>query len=166
MIAQDHRLLGLLTAIMAMLALASAWMLEHWGQLAPCALCLLERWPYRIAILLGLVAMIVPRTAARSMLWLAVLVVLADVALAVVHVGVEHHAWPSPLPECAAPMFSGGSIADMLKSMPSRPAKPCDAANYLIPGIPLSLAALNLLYGGVFALSLAGTLWNGRKGYG
>jgi disulfide bond formation protein DsbB len=71
------------------------------------------------------------------------------VALALFHVGVEHHFWPSPFPECRAPTFSGGSIADQLARMPLRPSKPCDAATYLVPGVPLSMAALDGLYAAI-----------------
>jgi disulfide bond formation protein DsbB len=78
--------------------------------------------------------------------------VLVGAALAVVHVGVELHYWPSPLPECAAPRFTGGTIAERLSNMPSRPAKPCDAPTFLIPGLPLSMAAMNLLFAVAFAL--------------
>jgi disulfide bond formation protein DsbB len=157
------RTIGLLSAVAAGFALAFAWGLQNWSGLAPCALCLVERWPYRAVILLGLIAAVVPHRAARALLALIVLVILADVAMAVVHVGVENHLWPSPLPECAAPTFSGGSIVDMLKSMPAHPAKPCDAANYLIPGVKLSLAAMNLLYGAVFAAVVAMALWCSRR---
>ena len=48
------------------------------------------------------------------LLVLVVLSMLASVALAFIHVGVEQHWWPSPLPECAAPRFVGGSIAERL----------------------------------------------------
>ena len=36
--------------------------------------------------------------------------------------------------------------------MPARPSKPCDEPTFLIPGLPLSMAAMNLL----FALAFAG----------
>jgi len=88
---------------------------------------------------------------------------LADAALAVVHVGVEQHYWQSPLPECSAPRFGAGSIADRLARMPARPAKPCDDPTFLIPGLPLSMAAMNLLYAGVFAALLASFLWRDRR---
>ncbi len=90
-----------------------------------------------------------------SSCWLAVLCLLADAAIAVVHVGVEMGWWPSPLPECAAPHLSGGSIADRLASMPARPAKPCDEPTFLIPAIPVSLAAMNMLFALAFAAVLA-----------
>jgi len=157
------RSVALATASAAALALAIALASEHWGGLAPCALCLWERWPYRVIVVLGLAAAVLPRGPARALLWLAVLAALADAAIATVHVGVEQQLWPSPLPECAAPRFSGGSIVDMLKAMPAQPAKPCDSPNFLIPGLPLSIAAMNLLYAAMLAAVLAGVLW--RSGW-
>ena len=94
----------------------------------------------------------------RFILILAVLCLLADAAIAAVHVGVEFGWWPSPLPECAAPHFSTGSIAERLASMPARPAKPCDDPTFLIPASPVSLAAMNLLYALAFAGALTAAL--------
>ena len=110
--------LALLSALAAAFALGLAIASERWGGLVPCALCLLERWPYRVAIALGLLASVVPPRCARMLLVLVVLTMLVGAALAVVHVGVEQHYWPSPLPECAAPRFTGGSIAERLAHMP------------------------------------------------
>jgi hypothetical protein len=43
----------------------------------------------------------------------------------------------------------------MMKSLAATPNKPCDAATYLISGLPLSMAAMNMIYGlGLGALSL------------
>ena len=102
--------------------------------------------------MLALAAVVVPPRLARALLVLVVLTLLADVALAFIHVGVEAHWWPSPLPECAAPRFVGGSIAERLASMPAHPAKPCDDPSYLIPGLPVSLAMMNLLFALAFAV--------------
>nr|WP_294514646.1 disulfide bond formation protein B [uncultured Rhodopila sp.] len=140
------RSLAVLIALAAAAALGAAYAAETWGGLVPCALCLLERWPYRIVVVLGLVAAIAPRGLVKPLLIAAITCLFADAAIAAVHVGVELQWWPSPLPECAAPHFSGGSIADRLAAMPSRPAKPCDEPTFLIPGVPLSIAALNMLF--------------------
>jgi disulfide bond formation protein DsbB len=155
--------IALLSAVAAALALGLALASEKWEGLVPCALCLLERWPYRVAIALGLVASVVPNRWARALLVLVVLAMLVDAAMAVVHVGVEQHYWPSPLPECTAPRFTGGSIAERLAQMPARPAKPCEDAAYLIPGLPISMAAMNLLYALAFALGLGALLWRDRS---
>ncbi len=88
---------------------------------------------------------------------------VAGAVLGGVHVGVEQHYWPSPLPECAAPHLASGSIAERLASMPARPSKPCDDPTYLIPGLGLSMAAMNLLYALLFAALLGFYLWQRRR---
>lgn len=159
MLASPLRLLALLTVLAAAAALGFALALENWGGLVPCALCLVERWPYRVALAFGAVALFTPPRLARALLWLAALTMLADAAVAFVHVGVEAKWWPSPLPECAAPRFSGGSIAERLASMPARPAKPCDEPTYLLPWVSLAMA--NMLFALAFAAVLAWRL--GRR---
>ena len=151
----SYRLSGFIAAAAAAVALGVALGSEHWGGLVPCALCLWERWPYRVAVVLGLVAGFLPPPAARVALWLLALTVLAGAGLAAIHVGVEFHWWPSPLPECAAPSFGGGSIAERLARMPAVPAKPCDEPSYLIPDLPISIAQLNLLYSLALAAAAA-----------
>jgi disulfide bond formation protein DsbB len=155
--------IALLSTLAAAFALGLALASEHWGGLVPCALCLVERWPYRVAIVLALVAAIVPPRFARALLAIVVVSMLASVALAIVHVGVEQRYWPSPLPECAAPQVTGGSIAERLARMPARPAKPCEDATYLLPNVPVSMAAMNLLYALAFASSLGIVLWRDRR---
>lgn len=138
-------------AVAAAAALLSALAAEKFLGIVPCALCLLERWPYRIAIVIAVVGLVLPRRAARWALAAAGLVVLAGGLIAVVHVGVEWGLWPSPLPECAAPHFAGGSIAERLAAMPVHPAKPCDEPTYIIPFLPLSTATLNLIFALLYA---------------
>jgi len=87
---------------------------------------------------------------------------MAGAAVAVVHVGVEQRLWPSPLPECMAPTFSGGSIAQRLASMPAKPNKACEDPSYLIPFVPVSMAAMNLLFSLVFGGVVFGFLWRSR----
>lgn len=157
------RTLALISALGAGGALAAALAIERFVGLAPCALCLLERWPYRVAIVVALLAFIAPPVLARALLVLVVLTLLSDVALAFIHVGVEAHWWPSPLPECAAPRFIGGTIAERLASMPAIPAKPCDDPSYLFPGLPVSLAMMNLMFALVFAVVLAIFLWRSER---
>jgi disulfide bond formation protein DsbB len=160
------RNLAVLAALGAAAALGIAYASEVWGELVPCALCLVERWPYRIVIVLGLLAAIAPRSMVRPLLVLAILCVLGDAAIAAVHVGVELKWWPSPLPECAAPHIGGASIAERLASMPARPSKPCDEASFLIPGLPLSMAAMNMLFALAFAAVLTTSLAVGSQSAG
>jgi len=145
------------TGLAAGLALAVAFAAEWYGGLVPCPLCLIERWPYRIAIAAAAIGVLLPRGAARAMLAVVLLIGLAEAAAAGLHVGVELHVWPSPLPECAAPHFSGGSIAERLRAMPLRPSKSCEDGVYPVRFLPLSFADLNLLYALAFS-ALSATL--------
>ena len=151
------------SAIVAALALGIALASEASEGLVPCALCLIERWPYRIAIALGVIGLFLPRHLARIALALIALTIFADAAVAAVHVGVEFRWWPSPLPECMAPTFSGGTIAQRLASMPAKPSKPCEDAAYLIPFIPVSMAAMNMLFALAFAGAVGVFLWLTRR---
>lgn len=145
---------ALIVAILAGAVLAAAEAAQHWGGVVPCALCLVERWPWRAVIVLGLIATVVPRRVTRWLLGLCIVVLLVSVGLGVLHVGVEQGAWKSPLPECAAPEVTGTTLAERLASMPARPAKPCDAPTFLIPAVPVSMAAMNL----IASLVLAGLI--------
>lgn len=163
MIVPSTRTIAWATALAGGLAMAIALTAEHGLGFAPCALCLWERWPYRVLIVLGLVAAVLPRGPARAVLWFAVLVTLYETGLAVLHLGVEQHLWRSPLPECFAPRFTGGDITAMLQAMPVRPTKPCDSASFLIPGLPVSMVAMNVLYALACLLALVGAMWCTRR---
>ncbi len=144
-----------LTALISLATLGTAIASERWGGLVPCALCLVERWPWRAAAAIALVGLVVPRKLALALAWLVVPVMLAGVVAGAVHVGVEWRLWPSPLPQCQAPHFQTGSIAQRLASMPAKPSKACEDATYLIPGVPISMAMMNLLDSLVVAASMA-----------
>jgi disulfide bond formation protein DsbB len=146
MASPTHRHIAVVAFLAGGLALGVALGAEHVFGLAPCALCLVERWPYRVLLLLALVALLLPPRAARWGLVLCGLALAAEAGLGALHFGVEQHWWPSPLPECAAPRFHAFDARSLLAAMPAQPAKPCDAPTYPLPGLPLSLVALNLLY--------------------
>lgn len=136
-------------------ALATAYEAEHWLGLVPCAFCLLERQPYRIGLLLSALALALPRVPARAALWLLVVVFLTGAGVSAVHVGVEQHWWPDPLPACSAPNFTGMSAVQHLAAMPARPAKPCEDPDYLIPSLPISMTQMGLAYALAISAGLA-----------
>jgi disulfide bond formation protein DsbB len=152
---------ALLLALLAAAAPAFARLSEAvWG-LAPCALCLWQRWPYWAAAGFALAAAALPR-ARRPLLAVAGAAVLGSGAVAGFHLGVEAGWWPSPLAGCqaSAQLPAGGGVEDLLRSLPAAPSKPCDAPTFLVPGLPLSMAGMNLLY----ALGLGGfvLIWAAR----
>ena len=152
-----------LMALLAGAALGIALASEYWGGLVPCALCLVERWPYRIMIALGLVGLVLPRSLGRIVLSLGVIAALAGAATSAVHVGVEQKWWPSPLPECIAPNLSGLSITERLARMPATASKSCEDPTYFFDALPISIATLNVLYALALAAGFATFIWMTRK---
>ena len=148
-------IIALLAAAAPLFAVGS----ETWWGLAPCALCLWQRWPYWAAAGFAALAAALPGRGRVAALVVSGLAAFASAAIGGFHVGVEQGWWPSPLPGCAAPSATGPmSIDEMMRALAAAPTKPCDAATYLIPGLPLSMAAMNLIYGaglGLLALALA-----------
>ena len=137
---------GALAALCGAFALAVAWIAQHELSLAPCALCLLERWPYRALILFGVLAGIAPPPIARILLVPIALAFLAAIGLSFTHLGVEQGWWPDPWPACMAPHLGHGSIAERLAAMPLRPVKPCDSPSRLFNFLPISMTSLDLIY--------------------
>jgi disulfide bond formation protein DsbB len=147
---------GLLAAAAPLIAMGT----ERWPGLAPCALCLWQRWPYWVAAAVALVAAALPAPARLWALRLAAVAVLASGAIAVLHAGVEFGWWPSPLPACQAQGADpGASVEELMRSLAARPNKPCDEPTYLIPGLPISMAQMNLVY----AIGLAAFIWRGAR---
>jgi len=142
-----HRGVGLLVAVGALAALGTAYFAQDFLKLVPCPLCLWERWPYRVVVALGLAATLGRPATGRFILSLAVLALTAAAALGLLHAGVEFHWWKSPLPECNGILAPGTPL-------PLTPAKPCDEPTFLIPSLPVSMAAMNFIYAATFASTL------------
>jgi disulfide bond formation protein DsbB len=153
----NHRETALAAAGTAACAIPLAVALgsERFLGLIPCAFCLLERKPYYVGVIVGLVALLLPRRPARALLWVVVALLVVAAVASFVHVGVQWHWWPDPLPECRAPDFSGMTMAERLAAMPARPAKLCEDPDYLIPAIPISFPEMGVLYALAVCVGLA-----------
>lgn len=150
---------ALLSGLALLVALGSEW----WGGLVPCALCLVERWPYRVALAVALVGLVLPRQLARLALAGVVLALLVGATAAATHVGVERGWWPSPLPQCQAPRYVGGTLAQRLAQLPAHPSKACEDPTYLVAAIPVSMAQMNLALALALAAGLATFAWRSRR---
>jgi disulfide bond formation protein DsbB len=123
--------------------LGGALISQYWGGLAPCELCLIQRWPWAAAIAIALIAIMV---GGESLLpWLALLltaVFTVGSGLAFYHVGVERHWFAGPS-ACTGAATAADTVealkARILGQMPVR----CDEPTWSLWGI--SLAGWNLL---------------------
>jgi disulfide bond formation protein DsbB len=144
--ALQRRALGPLLGSLVLLAGALAF--QYIGGLAPCPLCIDQRWPHAIAIGLGLLLLAWPK---RSLAALAGLVVLVGAGIAGYHVGIEQGWWPGPT-TCTAPEPGAMAPGELLDQILATPVVLCDEVAWSLWGI--SMAGWN----GILSLGIA-YLW-------
>lgn len=145
----SRRMLILLATLGSVGLLGGAFAFQYIGGLAPCQLCLWQRWPHAAAILIGVVALV---TGWRGLAWLGALTALATAGIGVFHVGVEQLWWEG-LASCTAGSIEGISTADLLNPAAdvAAPVR-CDEIAWTMLGI--SMAGWNV----ILSLVLAG-IW-------
>jgi len=122
--------------------LGAALLSQYWGGLAPCELCLKERWPWSAAIAVSLIALVVGKRPALP--WVALLLAIvfaAGAALAFYHVGVEQHWFAGPS-ACTASGGGAMTLAEMKRQILGTAVVLCDRVQWALFGI--SLAGWNL----------------------
>jgi len=130
--------------------LGGALLFQHIGGLAPCEMCIWQRWPHATALGLGLVAWALRSN--RAVVALAALAVLVSAALGLFHAGVELKWWEG-ITACTGGA-TGGSQAEIFASIMNTPLVRCDAVAWSLFG--LSMAGWNaVLSAGIGG----GTLW-------
>ncbi|MFO1057468.1 MAG: disulfide bond formation protein B [Dongiaceae bacterium] len=139
------RRLALLVMLAGILALGTAFLAQFVGGLAPCELCLWQRYPYGVAIGLAALAMVFAPSAgaARVFLALAALAILASAGIAAFHVGVEQKWWQG-LASCSGTINLKGSATDLARQLTAAPVVRCDAVPWSLFGI--SMAGYNFLF--------------------
>ncbi|WP_271833342.1 disulfide bond formation protein B [Commensalibacter communis] len=141
-----NNLVGISVILAGLFALGFAWLAQNIWNMAPCGLCLLERWPYRILIAAGTLLLMARGALVPWVKAIIVLILVASLGLSFVHIGVEEGWWVSPLPECYAVASNTQDLATRFMEMPDRPHKPCDLPSYLFHWLPISLTMMNGLY--------------------
>jgi disulfide bond formation protein DsbB len=148
----DTRAFTLLLATGGSLAiLLGAFAFQYIGGLAPCQLCLWQRWPHAAAIGIGVLALLAPRgIMGRILPLLGAVAALTTAAIGAFHVGVEQKWWAG-LPSCTAGSISGISTADLLNPDVNVGAVVrCDEIAWAMFGI--SMAGWNVILSVLLAL--------------
>lgn len=73
--------------------LIGAFLFQHVGGLAPCPMCLWQRWPHAVAMVIGLLAVMLP---GRALPLLGMVTMLVSAGLGLFHLGVERDWWDGP----------------------------------------------------------------------
>lgn len=157
------RLLALSLIAICVMALALALVAQYGFGLRPCNLCLIQRVPFVLAVLLSAAALSarVPAATGRLLVALAGAVLLINGMIAVYHVGVEQHWWVSAV--CTAGEMGRVSVSDLMAEMTKPVEAQCDTPAWAFHGI--TMAALNVPFSaGLGLLTLVLLRAMGRRG--
>ena len=164
----NSRHILLLCTYVSACALASAFVAEYVFGLAPCNLCIIQRWPFVVVIALGLTGYAFGRFHTGLTLFTLAscsITLFANAAVAFYHSGVERKWWSSFLEGCAVPDLSAeGSVEALIAQIESSPIARCDEIPWADPILGLSMANYNVaLCLGLATLSTV-ALWRLLKG--
>ena len=127
--------------------LGGAFLFQFLGY-APCQMCLWQRWPHAVAILIGVAFFAIGH---RALLWLGMLAALATSAVGLFHAGVEQGWWEGPA-SCSTGGIGGLSVDELMEKILAAPVVRCDEIAWQFIGI--SMAGWNA----ILSLALA-ALW-------
>lgn len=130
--------------------LLGAWGFQYLGGLAPCKMCIWQRWPHGAAALIGVIALAFPH---RILALAGMLAALTTSGIGMFHAGVERGWWEGPSSCTGSGSGLTGLSGNDLLSLDAVPALVmCDQISWQLLG--LSMAGWNAL----IAFALAG-IW-------
>ena len=140
--------------------LLGAYLFQHLGGLAPCPLCLIQRYPHFAVLALGLAGALAGGRVRVALLALSGLALLVSAGYGVYHAGVEQGWFVNA---CAAPI-TGGSVDDIRAQIMAAPLTRCDEVPWSFIGVSLAgwNAIASVMMAGV-ALYGAGRLWRAGR---
>ncbi len=123
---------------------------QHIGGMAPCALCIWQRYPHVAAVVIGVMAA-VALLPARLLALAGAAAALVTAGIGFYHTGVERAWWDGPS-ACSGGNVSSPSAQDLMAQIMAAPLVRCNEVPWELLG--LSMASWNA----VASLGLAG-LW-------
>ncbi len=150
------RQIALFAGMGSVAALAAALFFEHVLGLAPCPLCLWQRWPHVIAAGVAALAWLWP---APALFFAGALAVASSGALGVYHTGVERGWWAGPQICAGAPDLTRLSAEDLFDRLLAAPIVRCEDVAWQLFG--LSMASWNALLSFSLAALWLAALWHG-----
>ncbi|UUV07690.1 disulfide bond formation protein B [Ruegeria sp. YS9] len=127
--------------------LLAAFGFQHLGGLAPCKMCIWQRYPHAVAIAIGAAALALPRLTFLPLLGAAAAATTSAVGL--FHAGVEQGWWEGPS-SCTSGSISGLSADDLFDQIMSAPLVRCDDIPWEMFGI--SMAGWNAIASAILVL--------------
>lgn len=127
------------------LPLCVALVAQYAFALPPCHFCLLQRYPYGVAIVAGVLSLLVVRGGVRwrIIVLIGALAFLTSGALGAYHTGIER-GWVDYTGGCVTDASASGTLDDLRAQIMAAPAVSCSDAVASFAG--LSMASWNSLY--------------------
>lgn len=132
--------LTILAAGGSLAILLGAFGFQYLGGLAPCEMCLWQRWPHAAAVLIGIIAVGMGR---GLWPWLGALAALSTSVIGAYHAGVEQKWWAGPSSCTGGGDLTGLSGGDLLNFNAAETIVMCDEIPWEMFGI--SMAGYNAL---------------------
>ena len=125
-------------AAMSSCLLAGAFLFEYLGKLAPCEMCIWQRWAHFGLVLVALSGLLLPL---QIRVKLALLVVsfaaFTSAAIAGFHAGVEWRLWDGPF-GCSTSLDNSGELASLVDELLATPVVRCDEVLWSLFGISMA----------------------------
>lgn len=140
------RLLIILASAGSAALLLGAFGFQYIGEMAPCKLCIWQRYPHGAAVVIGAVALAFP---VLILPYLGALAAMATAGVGAYHTGVERGWWEGPS-TCTSGPIGNLSADELMQQIMSAPLVRCDDVPWEMLG--LSMASWNAVASFVLAL--------------
>lgn len=114
--------------------LLGAYAFQHIGGLAPCKMCLWQRWPHAAAIVIGAVILLTKKV---QLAWLGAVASLTTAGIGLYHVGVEQ-GWLEGPTSCTSSRISNISAQELMDQILAAPLVRCDDIAWQMAGISMA----------------------------
>ena len=127
-------------------SLTAAFIAEGLLELEPCILCIYQRYPFAIGLLLGIIGLGLrkEKKVAAALLGICGINFLLNSLIAAYHTGVEQHWWKSAVEGCSVVFLDDSSSKSILENIMSAPMGDCSKIPWQDPILGLSMANYNI----------------------
>jgi len=147
-------------ALICFTALSAAFISEAFLGLEPCVLCIYQRYPFAIGVIIGIAGLVMRKKLSklRLLFGLGAINFITNSGIALYHTGVEQKWWASAVDGCSVPLFfDDTSEQSILDNLLSAPMGSCSEIPWQDPIIGLSMANYNvILCFGLFVFCVLG----------
>ncbi len=127
--------------------LLGAWGFQHIGGLAPCKMCIWQRYPHVAAVVIGALALVLPKL--NPLPLIGALAAMITAGIGFFHAGVEQGWWEGPS-TCTSGDIGGLSAEELMNQIMAAPLVRCDEIPWEMFG--LSMAGWNAALSAVLVL--------------